>query len=214
MTTIESKCKVCRRAGEKLFLKGERCFTPKCAMVHHPTPPGIHGGKKGGKGGRRTSSEYGAELREKQKVRFMYGLSENKLENYIAKAQKRKGGVLTDTIVELLERRLDNAVFRGGLAVSRSIARHLVTYGHIRVNGKPVSIPSYQVSKDETISIRPESASSPLFQGIDERLKTYEPPAWITLDKSSKTAKIVGIPTQDSVQFGQDLQKIIQFYSR
>lgn len=170
----------------------------------------MHGQRKG----RRASSEYGVELREKQKVRFLYGLNERQFSNYVAEAQERKSGVLSDSIVELLERRLDNAVFRSGLAVSRSIGRHLITYGHMMVNGKPVSIPSFRVSKDDVISIRSESMTSPLFQGLEERLKKYDPPAWIALDKTGKTAKITGMPNQDNVQFGYDLQRVIQYYSR
>lgn len=210
MAKIESKCKICRRAGEKLFLKGERCYSPKCAMVTHPNPPGMHGKQKS----RLASSEFGVELREKQKVRFLYGLNESQFANYIAEAQKRKSGVLSDTIVELLERRLDNVVFRAGLTVSRSLGRHVITYGHMLVNGKPVSIPSFRVSKDDVISIRPESAASPLFQNLDERLKKYDPPAWISLDKNARTAKITGLPNQENVQFGYDLQRVIQYYSR
>lgn len=206
----DSKCKICRRAGEKLFLKGERCYTPKCAIVRHPTLPGQHGNAKR----RRASSEYGTELREKQKIRFMYGLTEGQLEKYVSEAQKRKGGVLSDIIVELLERRLDNAIFRSGLAVSRSIARHLATYGHMTVNGKPVSIPSYSVSKGDVIGIRAESENTPLFAGFSERLAKHEAPLWIKLDKAKKTAEIVGIPTAEGVQFSFDLQKVIQYYSR
>lgn len=212
MARVESKCKLCRRAGEKLFLKGERCYTPKCAMVRRPTPPGMHGNTK--KRGRRGGSEFGIELREKQKVRFLYGLTERQFSNYIAYAQKRKSGVLGDTIVEFLERRLDNAVFRSGLAVSRSVAHHLVGYGHIMVNGRRVSIPSYQVAKDDVISIRPESAQSPLVQGPEERWKKYEPPPWIAIDKTAKTAKIIGTPNQESAQFTYDLRRVIQYYSR
>lgn len=207
----DAKCKICRRAGEKLFLKGDRCFTPKCAMVHHPTPPGIHGGKRRGK---RASSEFGNELREKQKVRFTYGLTEQELKNYVEKAGGRKGALLTSTIVELLERRLDNVVFRSGLAVSRSIARHLVSYRHITVNGKSVSSPSYSISKNETVGIKTQSASSPLFKDYVERIKTFTPPEWITLDKNTRVATIVGMPTRENSQFSYDLQRIVEFYSR
>jgi small subunit ribosomal protein S4 len=206
----DAKCKICRRAGEKLFLKGERCYTPKCAITRHPTPPGIHGSVKK----RRSSSEFGAELREKQKVRFLYGITETQFENYMEEAQARKGGILSDTVVELLERRLDNAVFRSGLAVSRSIARHLVTYGHINVNGKRASIASYRIGKGDVISIHEGDEASTLFTGLAERLKAYEPPVWVKLDKSARTAEITGMPTQESVQFIYDLQKIIQYYSR
>lgn len=209
MAKIESKCKLCRRAGEKLFLKGERCYSPKCAMVRHPNPPGIHGQRKG----RRTVSEFASELREKQKVRFLYGLTERQFAAYIAEARSRRG-VASDKIVELLERRLDNAVFRAGFAVSRSVARHMISYGHLMVNARPVSIPSYRVAPGDVMSIRPESISSPLFQGLEERWKQYTPPGWITLDQTAKTATIASLPNQENTPFDYDLQRVMQFYSR
>ncbi len=210
--SADPKCKICRRAGEKLFLKGERCFTPKCAMVRHSNPPGIHGGKKKG-GRRRTASEYGSELREKQKIRFMYGLTEHQLEKYVAEARETRASV-TNTIVRDLETRLDNAVFRAGFAVSRSVGRHLVSYGHMLVNQKPVSSPGYRIKKGDVMAIRPESKETGLFEGFAERIKKYEPPAWLSLDKNQHTATVIAEPSAENTQFTYDLQKVIQYYSK
>ncbi|MEK7636194.1 MAG: 30S ribosomal protein S4 [Patescibacteria group bacterium] len=210
--SADPKCKICRRAGEKLFLKGERCFTPKCAMIRHPSTPGIHGGARKGK--RRTVSEFGIELREKQKIRFLYGLTEGQFERYVEEARKKKNSVVTDAIVSFLETRLDSVVFRAGFAVSRSYARHCVSYGHICVNGKLASSPGYRVKKGFSISIYPKSEASPLFKDYGERIKKYDPPTWISLDKDRRVATIIAEPTVENTQFTYDLQKVIQFYSK
>lgn len=207
----DPKCKLCRRAGERLFLKGERCYSPKCAMVKNPTPPGQHGTRKKG---RRNASAFGAELREKQKIRLLYGLSETQLGNYASAAKKRKTGVMADNLVESLEQRLDNAVFRAGFGISRSISHNLVTYGHMTLNGKPVSMPSLRIKKGDIIGIRVQSAPLGLFKDVDERFKKYVPPKWIEVDKTAKTATVIGVPTREDSQINQDLKLVVQYYSR
>ena len=197
-----------RRLGEKLLLKGDRCAGPKCAMTRRNYPPGIHGRRR-----RRGLSEYGELLQEKQKVRFLYGLDDREIEGYVKKAQVR-AGLFNVNFLSLLERRLDNTVFRLGLASSRRIARHLVSYRHITVNGKTVSIPSYQVRKEQVIGIRERSQKSPLFAELDARLKKYEPPKWLRLEKEKQQGIITGMPEADDAQLTLDVAKIKEFYMR
>lgn len=161
---INLKCRICRRAGEKLFLKEEKCYTPKCPLAAKSYPPGI---KRGGasKRGRRTMSEYGFQLREKQKLKFLYLLREQQFKNYIQKALRGGGTDIISRLAELLELRLDNVVYRLGLAKSRSVARQLVSHGHIAINDKKINIPSYQVKIGDKISIRPQSALKKKFSG-------------------------------------------------
>ena len=197
-----------RRLGEKLLLKGDRCSGPKCAMTRRNYPPGIHGRRR-----RRGLSEYGELLQEKQKVRFLYGLDDHEIEGYVKKAQGR-AGLFGANFLSLLERRLDNTVFRLGLAPSRRIARHLISYRHITVNGKTVSIPSYQVKKEEVIGIREASQISPLFAELDARLKKYDPPKWLRLEKEKRHGIVTGMPEADDAQLTLDVAKIKEFYMR
>lgn len=209
---MEDKCKKCRRAGQKLFLKGEKCFTPKCAIVKKPYVPGIFG-KMRGKHAKRGASEYGAQLREKQKVKFNYGLRERQFANYIKDASA--AGDATTKIFSFLESRLDNVVFRLGLAGSRSEARQIVSHGHIMVNGRRINIPSYRVKRGDKISIRKQSASKGIFKDLDIKLKKYNPPAWIKLDKEEKTGEIIAAPSiADEPEMESSLNTIIEFYSR
>lgn len=205
---LDLKCKKCRRAGEKLFLKGDRCFTPKCAMVKKSYPPGIHG-KSGRK---KRSSEYGLQLREKQKLKFMYGLREKQFSNYVAKSIARKiesGRVL----LEFLESRLDNAVFRCGFASSRTAARQIISHGHILVNNRKVNIPSYGVKLGDIIKLRPQSLNKGIFSNLDLFLKKHETAAWLTVDKSKKECKILTRPSDEA--FSKiNINAIIEFYSR
>ncbi len=201
--------KVERRLGQKLGLKPERCSGPKCAAVRRAYPPGAHG-----KARRRAPSEYGELLREKQKVRFLYGIDDTKMRAYIAKAAGRTG-FFTAHLVRLLESRLDNVVFRLGFAASRRAARHCVKYGHITVNGRKVTIPSYQVRREDSIGIRGESRGSALFTDLDLRLKKYEPPLWLALDKGAKVGTVAGDPLPEGEGAPMaDLIKIKEFYSR
>jgi small subunit ribosomal protein S4 len=208
--------KVERRLGEKLLLKGERCAGPKCAVVRRSGPPGVHGGgkKAGGKGGRRrNASEYGVLLREKQKVRFMYGLDDREMERYSKEAAQRRG-IYSENFLPLLEGRIDNTVFRLGLAESRRVARMMVTHGHITVNGKRVSTPSYRVKKGNIIAVRVGSLPSLLFAGLEARLKKIQVPHWLSLDPAKKAGTVAGIPVAEDILFSIDIPKIKEFYSR
>jgi len=190
---IEDKCKKCRRAGEKLFLKGEKCFSPKCPVTRKPYPPGKLG-KKRRKRSNRGLSEYGVQLREKQKLKFSYGLRERQFANYLKETNKKGGRDAKTYLLELLESRLDNIVFRLGLTDSRSQARQMISHGHIMVNGRKVTIPSYRTKVGNKISIRPQSIGKTIFRDIDIKLKKYNPPSWINFDKEKKEGEIMGRP--------------------
>ena len=211
---IISKCRVCRRAGEKLFLKEGKCYTPKCPVVLKTYPPGARRTGAGSKRPRKTLSEYGFQLREKQKLKFFYLLRERQFKNYIQKAAKSKGSDTISRLAELLELRLDNVVYRLGLAQSRSVARQLVSHGHIMVNGKKINIPSYHVKTGDKISIRPQSASKIIFENLEIYLKKYKPPVWLEMDKDKKEGKVVGKPQAQDIEIKTNLNAIVEFYSR
>lgn len=193
---IEDKCKKCRRAGEKLFLKGERCFTPKCPFSRKPYPPGLSPKSRFKKGARRSSlSEYAAQLQESQKIKFSYGIRRRQFDNYVKEAAKKTGsGDAKAHLFELLESRLDNVVFRIGLAGSRSIAKQIVTHGHIMVNNRRVNVPSYRIKVGDKISIRPQSAEKGIFKDLGIKMKKYIPPTWAKLDKVKNEGIIEGVP--------------------
>ncbi len=207
--------KVERRLGEKLFLKGERCSGPKCAMVRRAYPPGQHGkGKgKGGRGRKRTLSDFAVLMREKQKVRYLYGLDDREIERY-SKEAAIKQGIFSINFLQGLESRLDNVVYRLGFAESRRIARQMVGHGHIMVNQKRVNIPSYRVKKDEVVSINQLSLSKGLFQNLEIRLKKYEGSRWLQLDKEKKSGKVLHLPQEEDAGLTADLTKIKEFYSK
>ena len=200
--------KVERRLGEKLFIKGDRCAGPKCALTRRSFAPGAHG-----KARRREPSEFGQLLREKQKIRFLYGLDDRDVKRYAKKAALLKG-TFSDNVLTLLERRLDNVIFRLGFADSRRKARQAVRHGHIAINGKTVSIPSYQIKKGEVISIKERSLKTGFFAGIEDRLRGYEAPRWFTLDKGQKQAVVAADPNIADLQSTVDITKIKEFYSR
>ncbi len=204
----DTKCKTCRRSGQKLFLKGERCFSPKCAMVRKPYSPGVRAKRP------RRVSEYGLQLKEKQKLKFLYGVKEEQFVNYVKKAMKTGGSNIGAALVEFLESRLDNAVFKMGLARSRSSARQLVSHGHMLVNGKRVTVPSLKVKKGDKISIREESLARKAFADLDIFLKKFEAPDWIKLDKTKREAEVVREPYDDEVKRDINLNLIVEFYSR
>jgi len=194
---MQDKCKKCRRVGEKLFLKGERCFGPKCALARKPYPPGP--ATKSGKTRRASSTEYGIKLREKQKIKFSYGLRTRQFDNYAKEAEnKAGGGNVMAALYSFLESRLDNVVFRMGLTDSRSVARQIVTHGHVMVNGRRVDIPSYRISVGSKITVRPQSAVKAVFKDIDAKMKKYNPPVWLKLDKTKKEGEIIGMPAAAS----------------
>ena len=202
--------KIERRLGEKLFLKGERSHSQKSAMVKKPYPPGIHGRSRGKK-----PSEFGLQLKSKQKVKNIYRLLEKQFKNYIKSTLASKKEPY-DAILNKLEHRLDNIVFRSGFAQSRDQARQIVSHGHITVNGKRVNIPSYEVSSGDVIGVREGSMKMPYFSSLmPQWFKGYEPPNWIEVDKNKTTATVKGNPVlEESGIRGDDLQSIIEFYSR
>jgi len=202
--------KIERRLGEKLFLKGERSHSQKSATIKKAYPPGIHGQKRSGK-----LSEYGQQLKSKQKVKNVYRLLEKQFKNYIKSSVTSKKSPY-ELIINKLEHRLDNVVFRSGLAQSRDQARQLVNHGHITVNDKKVSIASYQVTIGDMIGIREVSKKSPYFSSLmPQWLKSYEAPSWITVDKEKVISTMKGhpIPEETGIRT-EDLQSIIEFYSR
>ncbi|TSC80180.1 MAG: small subunit ribosomal protein S4 [Parcubacteria group bacterium Gr01-1014_29] len=205
---MDSKCKICRRAGEKLFLKGDRCFTPKCAVARKPYPPGVHT-----RPSRRGLSEFGMQLREKQKLRNLYQIREAQFSNYVHKAMASKGADAADALLQSLALRLDNMVFQAGFAQSRSVARQVVSHGHARVNGRKTTIPSYALRVGDTVTLSDRIWKSAVMKNIEPVLQKYVPPAWIILDGDRKTATISAHPeTKDQVSFNTKL--IIEYYAR
>lgn len=197
-----------RALGVNLFLKAERSASQKSAMVRKPYRPGMHGKR------RRSLSEYGLQLSEKQKVKLTYGLRERQLAKYVREALRQKAQTTTDALARYLETRLDSLIFRAGLAPARSIARELVSHGHVVVDGKRVDIPSMQLKLGKAFGIRPESKNKKVFQNLPNYLKKYEPPAWLLVDKEHWTAKLKEWPTLEGLHFPFNLSLVIEFYSR
>lgn len=207
----DQKCKKCRRAGEKLFLKGERCFTPKCAMERKPYPPGkLMSERKH----RSNVTEYGTQMREKQKVRNTYRVSEKQFSGYVKEATRKAGVIPAEFLFEALETRLDNVVFRAGFASSRSLARQMVAHGHITVNGRRTNIPSRRLGVGDTLAIRSGSKGSKLFEALGERLKTLIIQPWIKVDVEKHEATIQGKPSLKKEETSFNLTSVIEFYSR
>jgi small subunit ribosomal protein S4 len=205
---LDAKCKKCRRAGQKLFLRGERCFSTKCAMVKKAYPPGVHGKKR-----RRGLSEFGTQLAEKQKLRLIYNVRERQLRRYFSESIKARG-VVTEVFLNKLETRLDNVIFRLGLAESRGKTRQIVSHGHILLNGRRVTIPSIGVKKGDVIEIRKVSLNKGLFKDLETKLKKFKPPSWLSLDKKEWKATVLSLPSRGETMVPVDLQKIVEFYSR
>lgn len=205
---LDAKCKRCRRANRKLFLKGERCLSQKCAMVRRAYIPGMHGKKKG-----RRLSEYGQQLAEKQKMRLTYGVTEKQFKGYFKKIVEQPGNK-EELLVQQLERRLDNVVFRLGWAQSRGTARQIVGHGHILVNGRKVDIPSYQAKKGDKVNIKKRSQTSPLFEHLQNKKMLAVVPGWLTLDKDKVGGQIVGEPQLEDFGQAAEISKVIEFYSR
>lgn len=202
-----SVCRLCRREGTKLFLKGDRCLSGKCALEKRPNVPGQHGA------GRKNVKEYGLQLREKQKAKRYYGVLESQFKGYFEKADQTEG-VTGENLLSLLERRLDNVVYRIGLADSRKEARQFVTHGHFRLNGKKVTIPSLIVRAGDVITLREESRSSEKFKNLIEALDTRITPKWIELDKAQVVAKVAALPARDDVDFPFEEHLIVELYSK
>jgi len=206
---IDAKCRKCRRAGEKLFLKGDRCNGAKCAIVKRNYIPGVHGKKM-----RRGGSEYGMQLAVKQKIKRIYGVLEKQFRRHFEDVKKKKG-VTGDLLLQRLEFRLDNIVYRMGFASSRAFARQLVNHGLISVNGKRMSIPSCELSVNDVISIKEEKKSKNYFKNLEQQLKNKKDfPSWISFDSSKLEGKIVSIPEKDDIGINVDAQVVVEYYSR
>ncbi len=202
-----SVCRLCRRENQKLFLKGDRCYTDKCAFERRGYPPGQHGQ------GRIKFSEYGLQLREKQKMKRIYGLLETPFRNLFKKADRMKG-ITGSNLLSMLERRFDNVIYRAGLANSRSEARHLVRHGHFAINGHRVNIPSYLVDKGDLIETREKSKKVAKIGGALEAVKRREIPQWLELDVASMKARIRDLPSRDDVTAPIQERLVVELYSK
>ncbi|MCE7869036.1 30S ribosomal protein S4 [bacterium CPR1] len=201
-------CRLCRREQTKLFLKGERCFTPKCAIDRRNYPPGQHG-----PGRQKKVSQYGIQLREKQKLRRIYGVSERQFRSYFARAAKQ-AGVTGEAFLRFLERRLDNVVYRLGFAYSRSAARQLVAHGNIRVNGRKVDVPSYLVRPGEQVSLNEKHRQNPVIQQAVQSASVRAMPVWLELNPEVVEGKITALPNRGDIDTQINEQLIVEFYSR
>jgi small subunit ribosomal protein S4 len=203
----ESVCRLCRREGAKLFLKGTRCYTKKCSFERRPTPPGQHGVR------RRKVGDYGLQLREKQKIRRVYGVLERQFRNYFLEAQTHRG-VTGEWLLRSLELRLDNVVYRMGLASSRAQARQLVGHGHFAVNGRPTNIPSFQLKPGDRVEVRESRRSREPFKVAKETLKSHQAPEWLTVDAASLSGTISTSPSRDQMPLDLNEQLVVEYYSR
>ncbi|MBQ9179993.1 MAG: 30S ribosomal protein S4 [Firmicutes bacterium] len=202
----DANCRLCRREGQKLFLKGERCYSPKCALERRNFPPG-----QNGQGRRSKTSDYGLQLREKQKTKRFYGLQETQFRNLFDKAA-RKQGITGENLLILLETRLDNVVFRLGFASSRKEARQLVVHGHFQVNGKKVNIPSYTVKAGDVITVKEKSQNSPKFKEVKDMTITV--PSWMSVDVQKLEGKVLQIPTREEIDTPIAEHLIVELYSK
>ena len=200
-------CRLCRREGQKLFLKGERCYSDKCSVALRGYAPGQHGQ------GRKKSSEYGMQHRAKQTARRFYGVQENQFHHYFEIAE-RKQGITGDNLLRILESRLDNVVYRVGFASSRAEARQLVGHGHFEVNGKRVDIASYLLKAGDVVSICEKSRSSEKLKAVVEANSARPVPQWIDVNRDQLTAKVIALPTRDQIEAPVDEQLIVEFYSK
>jgi len=201
-------CRLCRREGMKLFLKGERCYTDKCAIEKRNVPPGQHARAR-----RQKIVGYGVQLREKQKVKRTYGVLENQFRRYFEAADRQKG-ITGELLLQALERRLDNVVYRLGFATSRAQARQLVRHGHFSVNGRKVDIPSYPVRAGETVAVRTSSGENPTILHAMEEVKGRGIPEWLLLDADKKTGTVSSLPTREQINLPVQEQLIVELYSK
>ncbi len=204
-------CKLCRREGQKLFLKGERCFSPKCALERRAYPPGQHGWDQQFR--RRRTTAYGRQLREKQKLRRVYGVLEKQVRRYYREAMRRQGITGTNLLI-LLESRLDNVVYRLGMATSRAQARQLVRHGHVDVNGHRCDIPSALLEEGDVITTHPSSQRLPYFRQLREVLGEQAVPAWLSLDPVDGSARVANMPSRDEIELVVNEQLVVEYYSR
>ncbi len=204
---IDPVCKLCRREGEKLFLKGDRCYSPKCAMERRPHPPGP------ARRFRAKESDYGNQLREKQKVRRIYGVFEKQFRRYFKRAQRMKGVTGTNLLI-ILESRLDNVVYRLGFADSRAQARQLVRHGHFAVNGRKTDIPSFSVKPGDEIAVRDRSKSNAYFKERAQTITDSKVPGWLKQDAGNLSGSVIAEPTREDIDFTLNEQLIVEYYSR
>lgn len=208
---IDSKCKICRRLGIKLFLKGDRCLSPKCSMVKKPYAPGQRKKRR-----RRSPSEYAIQLAEKQKLKVWYNLAERQFKNYVKKVLEKRAKIkdAPTELIKILESRLDNVVFRLGFAKSRTQARQLVSHGLFLINGKFVDVPSLLVKKGDIISVRPQKADKTIFKNIKSQLKKYKAPSWLELNPEKLGGKVIGDPSLEEAAPPVEISTIFEYYSR
>ena len=203
----QAVCRQCRREGQKLFLKGDRCYTDKCAMATRAVPPGQHGQ------GRSKNSEYGQQLREKQKAKRFYGVLESQFASYFEMAERRPGQT-GENLLSILESRLDNVVYRLGFAMSRAEARQMVTHGHITVNGRKVNIPSYQVKPGMVIALKESSRGIEKIKANIEANAFRPAPKWLEYDQTNNLAKVIAVPARDDVDLPIEEHLIVELYSK
>ena len=200
-------CRLCRREGMKLYLKGDRCYTDKCSIARRNYAPGQHGQS------RKKMSNYGLQLREKQKVRRIYGILENQFRLYFEKAERIKG-VTGENLLRLLEQRLDNVVFRMGFGDSRNEARQLVRHGHFTVNGKKVDIPSYQIELNDLIAVKAGSKSSDKFKELAEAAAAKTAPQWLSVNAEMMEARVISLPVREDIDMPIEEHLIVELYSK
>ena len=200
-------CRLCRRENQKLFLKGDRCYTDKCALSIRPYPPGMHGQ------GRSKTSEYGLQLREKQKAKRYYGVLEAQFRKYFDMAERRPGQA-GENLLAILESRLDNVIYRLGFAMSRAEARQLVTHGHFTVNGRKVDIPSFLVKPGMVISVKPSSRDLDKIKANIEANASRQPPKWLDYDAGNMLAKVTGVPAKEDIDLPIEEHLIVELYSK
>jgi small subunit ribosomal protein S4 len=202
-----SVCRLCRREGAKLFLKGSRCYSKKCSFERRPTPPGQHGVR------RRKVGDYGLQLREKQKVRRTYSVLERQFKNYFDAADARPG-MTGENLLRMLELRFDNAVYRMGFAPSRAAARQLVTHGHFTVNGRPTNIPSYQLKAGDRVEVRETHREREPFKVAKETLRSHQVPEWLSIDAAKLSGAVLDQPRRDQMPLDLNEQLVVEYYSR
>ena len=202
-----SVCRLCRREGTKLFLKGTRCYTKKCAFERRPSPPGQHGVR------RRKMGDFGIQLREKQKVRRVYSVLERQFHNYFVEAGNLDG-VTGENLLRFLETRLDNVVFRLGFATSRAQARQLVNHGHFAVNGRATNIASYQLRPGDKVEVRESRREREPFKIAKETLRSHQAPEWLSLEPARLAGSVLSLPRRDQMPLDLNEQLVVEFYSR